>query len=408
MDHAAPAKPSAARKRFDQLLGQINKQREQFAQFQLDSDAIVARWGIRVQQEKMAVQQALWEFVLALDSQLQRPSRSLAASQRKTLTEILLDLLDALAHCPDPALLDTLHQRYRGQSVAEQDQEDLEALKASFAEQFGPELLDEFQGRSIDEFIAYTRAKLETLRKEAPNSASSSSNGDGDGEYDLFGRTESARPKQKPKKTKAEQQQEAIQIDLEQSVRELFRKLLSELHPDRESDPDLRERKSEWMKRANQAYKEHDILGLWMVRAEFANQTSLPMDELSEIRLKGFCSSLAQQLDRLKMAQQKAIYEFSHRLELEPAAIPNNLLQLERLLQQRSAESLRQLKQLKHELQLFKDPHISALLIKKICADHRRRTREAERMQDFADFENFLDELVGSIEPDLKKPKRRR
>lgn len=403
-ENAAPAKPSAARKRFDQLLAQIAKQREQTAKFQHDSEAIVARWGVRVQQERTAIQHGLWQFILALDSQIQKPIGSVSGSQRKTLSEILLELLDTLEQCPDPDLLDKLHQRYRGQTVAEQDLQDLADLKASFAEQFGPEILDEFQGRSIEEFLAFRRAKLKTLSDEHASQASAAEHLDDD----LFGPTEFVRPKKKPKKTKREHQQEAIQLDLEQSVRELFRKLISELHPDRETDPELRERKSEWMKRANLAYKENDILGLWLVRAEYANQSSLPLGELSEARLKGFCSSLSQQLDRLKLAQHKAAVELSHRLALMPEAIPNSLLQLERLLQQRSSESTRQLRQLKQDVELLKDPRLSSLFIKQICADHRQMKREAESEPDFDEFEDLLNDLAHAFESSPKKPKRRR
>lgn len=399
---AASAKPSAARKRFDQLLAQIAKQREQLATFQRDSDAIVARWGKRVQAEKLAVQHGLWEFVLALDVLVQKPNRAVSTAQRKILSELLQELMGALEHCPDPALLDALHQRYHGQTVAEQQQDELSALKDSFTEQFGPESLEEFQGKSIDEFFAFTRAKLKTLSEENAYQASGAS----DFDNDLFGPSGFVPPKQK--KTKRQQQQEAIQVDLEQSVRELFRKLISELHPDRESDPELRERKSEWMKRANLAYKENDILGLWLVRAEFANQTSLSLNELSESRLKGFCSSLSQQLERLKSDQHKAATELSQRLELMPQAIPNNLLQLERLLQQRSSECVRQAKELRHDLELLKDPKISPQFVKQLCAEHRKHKRESAMAEDFGEFDDFLADLVQSFETDQKRAKRRR
>jgi curved DNA-binding protein CbpA len=42
-------------------------------------------------------------------------------------------------------------------------------------------------------------------------------------------------------------------------VREVFRKLASELHPDRETDPAEHARKTELMQRVNQAYKAGDL-----------------------------------------------------------------------------------------------------------------------------------------------------
>jgi len=46
------------------------------------------------------------------------------------------------------------------------------------------------------------------------------------------------------------------------AVREVFRKLASELHPDRETDPAEHARKTELMQRVNQTYKAGDLLAL--------------------------------------------------------------------------------------------------------------------------------------------------
>ena len=54
----------------------------------------------------------------------------------------------------------------------------------------------------------------------------------------------------------------------ERAVREIFRKLASALHPDRETDPGERARKTALMQRANVAYAANDLLGLLELQFE--------------------------------------------------------------------------------------------------------------------------------------------
>ena len=51
-------------------------------------------------------------------------------------------------------------------------------------------------------------------------------------------------------------------LEASQSVRDVYRKLVSALHPDREADGAERERKTALMQRANQAYERNDLLEL--------------------------------------------------------------------------------------------------------------------------------------------------
>ena len=389
---------SAARKRFDQLLGQIEKQREQLAQFRSDGEALLARWGSKIDAQRSAFQAGIWTYVQALDALTQEksPSFKLSAAQRKILSEIIAELLDVLESCPDPAQLDALYQRHRGQSVAEKNRAELQDFKDVVSQEFGAEFVAGFEGESIEEFAAYTQAGMKTREHVAQADEL-------DTQGDLFESFEFAQTKQRPT-SRRKQQEQATQMDMEQSIRELFRKLISDLHPDREPDLALRERKSEWMKRANIAYKSNDILGLWTVQAEFANQSQLALEDLSEARLKGFNVSLVQQLDRLKSEQLKATVDFSHRLQLSPEQLPKNFLQLERVLQERNSLTKARTQQLMHDLAVLKNPNLRMVVVKQLCADHRQRRREEQYDDDFLhEFEHVLSEF---IEPQSAKGRR--
>lgn len=83
-----------------------------------------------------------------------------------------------------------------------------------------------------------------------------------------------------------------------QPVRELFRKLASALHPDREADPAERGRKTALMQRANMAYAANDLLGLLELLLE-VDRSSL--DNLSDDRIEQYNRILECQLDGTKV-----------------------------------------------------------------------------------------------------------
>lgn len=98
---------------------------------------------------------------------------------------------------------------------------------------------------------------------------------------------------------------------LAQSVRDIFRKLASALHPDRETDPAERERKTTLMQRANVAYAANDLLGLLELQFEVDQIDASKLDTLGEERIKQYNKVLAKQVDEVR----KEIDELEHWLQ---------------------------------------------------------------------------------------------
>lgn len=65
------------------------------------------------------------------------------------------------------------------------------------------------------------------------------------------GQGQTAPRKKTAKQLARDAQREAEEKQMSQSIREVYRKLASALHPDREPDPVERQRKTELMQRAN-------------------------------------------------------------------------------------------------------------------------------------------------------------
>ena len=98
---------------------------------------------------------------------------------------------------------------------------------------------------------------------------------------------------------------------LAQSVRDIFRKLASALHPDRETDPAERDRKTGLMQRANVAYASNDLLGLLELQFEVDQIDATKLDTLGEARIKQYNKMLAKQVDEVRLE----IGEFEHWLQ---------------------------------------------------------------------------------------------
>jgi len=79
--------------------------------------------------------------------------------------------------------------------------------------------------------------------------------------------------KKKGKKTARQQQEEQQAQDADGALRTIYRQLVSALHPDRESDPHERNRKTALMKDVNAAYERRDLMALLQLqlRAELAD-----------------------------------------------------------------------------------------------------------------------------------------
>jgi hypothetical protein len=108
----------------------------------------------------------------------------------------------------------------------------------------------------------------------------------------------SAKP---PKPSARELRLEAQTALLKQSVRDIYRKLASALHPDREADPAERTRKTELMQRVNAAYQKEDLLALLELQLEIEQIDQAALDNLADERIAQYNAVLRGQLKELEL-----------------------------------------------------------------------------------------------------------
>ncbi|MBB5880828.1 hypothetical protein GGR74_002031 [Xanthomonas arboricola] len=105
-------------------------------------------------------------------------------------------------------------------------------------------------------------------------------------------------------------------------VRELYRKLAGNLHPDRARDADDHAARTILMQRLNAAYKAGDLLGLLELQAEIGLMDARGVDAMSAARLQDYNRELDRQCRQLQQQLQQQSDEFCAEYGLELAARP--------------------------------------------------------------------------------------
>jgi hypothetical protein len=108
-----------------------------------------------------------------------------------------------------------------------------------------------------------------------------------------------AKRKKAPRQSAAAAKREAEQAEASKSIREVYRKLASALHPDRETDPQEQARKTVLMQRVNHAYAKGNLLQLLELQLEIEQIDRRAIDGLSEARLTHYNGILEEQLREL-------------------------------------------------------------------------------------------------------------
>jgi len=105
-----------------------------------------------------------------------------------------------------------------------------------------------------------------------------------------------AERKKAPKRSAAAERARAAEAEVHLSIREVYRKLASALHPDREPDPAERERKAALMQRVNVAYAKRSLLDLLEIQLELEHIDQAALQAVSEERLKRWNTILEDQV----------------------------------------------------------------------------------------------------------------
>ncbi|GAC1534212.1 MAG: J domain-containing protein [Ramlibacter sp.] len=272
------ADPALAQQRecFNALVEDVALWRDALAEWKARS----ARYQHAVEPVRRELYAAWREWVLALDRASLQPG--LSRAERGQLGEMLVAAADALVLVEDDAEVTAVVRRHRDDSPALQPRQN--AVDGSADETVGDDLAQDWERQ------AATAAALREERTARRRAATVS------------------RP-----------QTQAAQ-EASQSLRGVYRRLASALHPDREQDEHQRMRKTALMQQANQAYAEGHLLALLELQLQAEQVDATHAAAADARRLQHYIKILQDQLADLQSETRRHEAQFRAAAGVAPGA----------------------------------------------------------------------------------------
>lgn len=345
-------------KRFNTLIRQIEQARLTLAAWHENIGAYRQAHAQVLLPQQMALMAARREWVFALDVLLGRPGWTKA--ERGTLRDLVCDTASELLHASEgDAALKALFAKHAEVDFDVERQEMVRAMKNMTEAVTGLDLGDD-EGIDTDADL-FERMQQGLQERAAAEEAK---------------RGAKAAPR---RKSAAQQRREAEAQQATQSVREIFRKLASALHPDRETDEQQREVKTALMQKVNQAYAGDDLLTLLELQLQIEQIDAGHIANASAQQVKHYNKVLSEQLAELRAELERVEMGFRIDFGLE-AGWGMNPRKLGQLLEQNSRELRAELSQQQHDMRMLADVAATKRWLKR----QRQLLREAE-----FDFELF-------------------
>lgn len=306
---AQDAQLSPAQQRFNHLLVRIDKLKDKLSEVQLMHDTHRPIYHQTLAPLRERHRALVRDMVLWLDKRLQR--KRLNALQRQIAASILCNLSLQLVAQGDEEMK-ILHDKHSSESLAQKEQFAMDDLRDMMEDMLGEPLPED---ESLETLQDVFKAGMERLREAEA------------AEEEAYRQTRA----RKKKPTKAQLKAKVDQQEAETTLRKVFRQLASALHPDRESDPDERTRKTALMSEANAAYGRRDLVALLQIQLRTELTDAASIAQLAEEKIAALTLLLKQQAQELESElharREAARHEFNLRSfeTLNMTALQRNL-----------------------------------------------------------------------------------
>ncbi|MBN3767648.1 J domain-containing protein [Burkholderia sp. Ac-20365] len=314
----APEKLQAHRSKgqryFNSLVKQIENRRGWIAQWEAFTPVFQKRYVDEFIPLRQASMDAQVKLVHRLDAL--HGDKAFNAIERRLMSQLIRELTQQLIGVHADPMLKPIHDRHADTSYDTQAGFDIEHAKAMMEEMLGTEFVDGLDTDSPEAFMKHASEKFEELRAQAAAKAQAREE-------------RRARRKKTPKQLAAEARKEAAQAEISQSLRDVYRKLASALHPDREPDAEERARKTALMQRVNEAYAKRNLLQLLELQLELEHIDQKTIDGISEERLNHFNSVLKEQLGELdrELADIRGRFRGTFGFPYGPLTVPERAME---------------------------------------------------------------------------------
>ena len=347
------ATQSKAQRAFNRLIGQIRAQREELAQWQVYSLRHNQRLATELQPLQAQVRAARLALLKVLDQLLagEAAGPALTKAQRRKIKALLPSLAGLLLEDGPDADIEALFDKHSDVSHAALRQAELAQAEAIFGEMLGDDALQGHQAQSLEDMMRHAAQRLaDQVRAEQEAELQAQ-------QQASDARQARARATAKGRQAEAAQQrQDAAALQASQSVREIFRKLASALHPDREPDAALRQRKTQLMQQANQAYAQNDLLTLLSMQLDLEQIDEQHLAGLPDARLLHYNQVLREQLAALQQEVADQALPFQMMLAMSPWQRLPGPAAVDHALTQDVAALRRALHSIEHDTAHLRDP----------------------------------------------------
>lgn len=351
---------SPSQKNFNRLIKQIESKRERLAHW----SEVIPRFRQKFASDLLPLMQEERELKTQLAEAMDwaHGGKGLTQTERRKLSSMIVDLTLHLLESGDhQEAIKALYNKHSRSDFDEEEGEKLDFLRAVLEENFGVDLGRDAEFYSQEELIARVQEQFQAK--------------------------EQARIHARAKKKSAKQQARDAQREEEskqqlQSIREIYRKLASTLHPDREKDPAERDRKTHLMQRANEAYERGALLELLELQMEIEHIDQSYLSTLASDKVQQYVQILKSQVRELDVEinriESGLMYEFGFHpyQKLSPLNFMN-------VLQEDMVSTKIQIRNLKSELDRVADLRELKGLLKGIKAPRRRREPIFDPFDDF-------------------------
>ncbi|OXC73421.1 molecular chaperone DnaJ [Caballeronia sordidicola] len=307
---------SKGQKAFNTLIKQIEKRRARLSAWEAAMPAFHRKYVSEFAPLEQTSIDLRTKLVHRLDQAYAQ--KDLTKSERRTIADLISDLTGELVAQSDDPELKSIYNRYSESDFDSEAAAELDDMKTALEAMLGVELGDDVDMSSPEDVLQRAHAQMEKLQAQ-------------DALENQAREARRAKRKKTPRQLAAEAREQVEQAELSLSIREVYRKLASALHPDRETDPQERERKTTLMQRANQAYSKNSLLQLLELQLELEHIDQSVINNIGEDRLKHYNKILKEQLGELDHEILHVENGFKHSygippfVEVSPGTVMRNL-----------------------------------------------------------------------------------
>ncbi|WP_284213390.1 J domain-containing protein [Comamonas jiangduensis] len=258
-----------------------------------------ARDGVPLRTRYLDLQAAL---ALYLD---QQSARKLSKLERQLLESCLLESAQQVADLSDTpaqrAAMEELVRRYTPEEEDEEREDDASQAAPSAAQ--AASASDDIDWQDPEAVAQFLEAQEQAAAAQAERA-----------------RAQHHAKRQQRKAQQAQKAKGPTAAELaNQSLREVYRRLASRLHPDREQDPVERARKTALMQRVNIAYEASRLMELLELQWEAEQMDPAKLAQLSDARLAPYNRMLEEQWNDLQRDVQARTQAFAREFGLDTA-----------------------------------------------------------------------------------------